>query len=65
MPRKVGGDMVLISVHLPRRVLVELDELVKAGLYPSRGEVVRTAIRDLLEKEHAALVNAEARRMRQ
>ena len=43
--------MVIISVHLPRRMIDELDELVKAGKYPSRSEAIRVAVRDLLLKE--------------
>ena len=55
MPRTVGGKakekMVLISVHLPKPMLEELDELVKKGVFPSRSEAIRIAIRDLLLRE--------------
>ena len=52
MPRtKSEEKMVLISVHIPRRMLEELDELAKSGLFPSRSEAIRVAVRDLLIKE--------------
>jgi Arc/MetJ-type ribon-helix-helix transcriptional regulator len=41
--------MVLVSVHLPRRVLEELDALVRSGVYPSRSEAVREALRRFIE----------------
>ena len=52
MPKKriTKESMILISVHLPRQMLEELDELVKKGVFPSRSEAVRVAIRDLILK---------------
>jgi len=43
--------MVLISVHIPKQMLDELDELVREGRFPNRSEAIRTAIRDLLLRE--------------
>lgn len=43
--------MSLISVHVPKRMLEELDELVRRGIYPNRSEAIRAAIRELLYKE--------------
>jgi Arc/MetJ-type ribon-helix-helix transcriptional regulator len=52
MPKTVGGkNTVLISVHIPKQMLEELNELVKRGAFPSRSEAIRVAIRDLLFKE--------------
>jgi Arc/MetJ-type ribon-helix-helix transcriptional regulator len=45
--------MVLISVHLPKQTLEELDELVRQGVFPSRSEAIRIAIRDLLYRENS------------
>ena len=48
MPRKnAQNNMALISVHVPSQMLKELDELVKRGVFPSRSEAIRVAIRDL------------------
>jgi len=53
MPPKVKSEekMILISLHLPRRMLEEIDELVRRGVFPSRSEAIRVAIRDLLLTE--------------
>jgi len=52
MPRPVSGrKMMLISVHIPVQMLQELDDLVKTGVYPSRSEAIRVAIRDLILRE--------------
>ncbi len=52
MPKTVSErKMVLISVHLPAQMLQELDNLVKTGVYPSRSEAIRIAIRDLILRE--------------
>lgn len=42
--------MILISFHVPRSYVETLDDLVKMGLYPSRSEAVRAALRELLSK---------------
>ena len=53
MPKtKAKEKMVLISVHIPKQMLEELDELVKKGAFPSRSEAIRIAIRDLLLREN-------------
>lgn len=54
MPKtKSEEKMVLISVHIPRQMLEELDDLVRSGIFPSRSEAIRVAIRDLLIRERA------------
>jgi len=51
VPRKrVRVEMVLISIHLPKEVLREIDELVLKGRYPSRAELIRIAVRDMLNE---------------
>jgi len=46
-----NGIMNLISVKIPETFLEGLDDLVRLGVYPSRSEAIRVAIRDLLRKE--------------
>lgn len=54
MPRtKSEEKMVLISVHVPKQMLEDLDELVRSGVFPSRSEAIRVAIRDLIIRERA------------
>jgi Arc/MetJ-type ribon-helix-helix transcriptional regulator len=43
--------MRLIAVHLPDRIVSDIEELVNKGLYPNRSEAIRIAIRDLLKRE--------------
>ena len=43
--------MRLIAVHLPDKLLDDIQELVAKGLYPNRSEAIRIAIRDLLKQE--------------
>ena len=53
MPRMVSEDkMILISVHMPKQILQELDELVRQGKFPSRSEAIRVAVRDLILREN-------------
>ncbi len=52
MPRtKSKEKMILISVHIPEQLLSEVDELVRRGMFPSRSEAIRAAIRSLLYGE--------------
>lgn len=58
--RREHEKMVLISFHLPKSMLDELDELVKMGKFPNRSEAIRVAIRDLILREK----EAEKKRLR-
>ena len=52
MPRTKApkGSMVIITVHLPKEILREIDELVSKDKYPSRAELIRAAVRDMLDE---------------
>lgn len=43
--------MKLISFKGPRKQIEALDELVRLGIYASRSEAIRVAIRDLIRAE--------------
>lgn len=43
--------MKIVTVKLPEAYLEGIDMLVDAGIYTSRSEAIRVAIRDLLKKE--------------
>ncbi|MHA1481590.1 MAG: ribbon-helix-helix domain-containing protein [Candidatus Thorarchaeota archaeon] len=43
--------MRLIAVHLPEKLLADIQRLVEKGHYPNRSEAIRIAIRDLLKQE--------------
>jgi antitoxin ParD1/3/4 len=41
----------LVTVKMPEIYVKGIDELVKAGRYSSRSEVIRIAVRELLKRE--------------
>jgi Arc/MetJ-type ribon-helix-helix transcriptional regulator len=43
--------MRLIAVHLPEKIVEDIQRLVDKGHYPNRSEAIRNAIRDLLKRE--------------
>lgn len=43
--------MRTVTVYLPEEFLNGLNELVRRKYYPSRSEIIRAAIRDLLKEE--------------
>jgi Arc/MetJ-type ribon-helix-helix transcriptional regulator len=50
MPQKdPNNKMVLISVHVPKKILDTIDDLVKHGILSSRSEAIRMALVVLLE----------------
>ena len=51
MPKKNGNEkMIIISVHVPPRMLEMLDRLVEAGYYANRSEAIRAALSEFLAK---------------
>jgi hypothetical protein len=49
-PPRPQGRAGPVPAHVPREMLEALDELVRRGVYRSRSEAVRAAVRELLEK---------------
>lgn len=43
--------MKMITVHLPEAYLEAIEELIRDRYYPSRSEVIRAAVRDLIKRE--------------
>jgi antitoxin ParD1/3/4 len=54
------AKMKIISVQLPHGLIKAMDKLVEQGIYPSRSEVIRSAIRELLKKEMYAVESEES-----
>lgn len=46
---------VVLPLRLPTKLLEEIDYLVKAGLYESRSEALRDAVRRLIESRRLLL----------
>ena len=47
----MGGSLGKVKVALTQTLLEGVDMLVSSGLYTSRGEVVREAVRRLIRRE--------------
>jgi len=45
--------MITLTVKIPERYLREIDKLVEEGLFTSRSEAVRYALRELIKRETA------------
>jgi len=43
--------MRMITLHLPKPYIEDLDKLVNENFYPNRAEAIRAAVRDLLVEE--------------
>ncbi|MGB9730140.1 MAG: ribbon-helix-helix domain-containing protein [Thermoprotei archaeon] len=43
--------MITLTLKIPEQYIKELDELVKQGIFTSRSEAVRFALRELIRKE--------------
>jgi len=41
----------LVTVKLPEKLVTDVDELVKAGIYHNRSDAIRVAVRDMLKRE--------------
>jgi len=50
-----------VELELPDQVAAELDELVKAGLYPDAQEAVRRALSEFLRR-HASILSEKHQR---
>jgi Arc/MetJ-type ribon-helix-helix transcriptional regulator len=46
-----GDELKLITLYVPETYLKALDQLVGERFYPNRAEVIRVAIRDLINDE--------------
>jgi len=55
MPKSINNEkMEVVSIHIPKQMLEQLDQMVKLGIYPSRSEAIRAAVREFL-KDAAAV----------
>jgi len=48
-------DTITLPLRLPKKLLSEIDLLVKAGLYETRSEAIRDSIRRLIEAKKLLL----------
>lgn len=48
---RLAVSLRLVTVKLPEKLIDDVDQLVKAGIYHSRSDAIRAAVRDLLRRE--------------
>jgi Arc/MetJ-type ribon-helix-helix transcriptional regulator len=41
----------LVTVKLPEKLVTDVDQLVRAGIYHNRSDAIRDAVRDLLKRQ--------------
>jgi len=47
------GKMQIVTINVPTKWLDVFVKLTEAGLFPSRSEAIRSAIRDFMDKQYA------------
>lgn len=49
-----NSDMETVPAKLTRRIVLEMEELIKEGWYANKSELVRDAVRNLIKKQKVA-----------
>ncbi len=48
------GNMETVPAKLTKRIIAEMEELIKQGWYANKSELIRDAIRELVKKQKIA-----------
>lgn len=51
MENKKNSDMETVPTKLTRRIVAEMEEMIKQGWYANKSELIRDAIRELIKKQ--------------
>lgn len=46
-----NSDMETVPAKLTKRIVIEMEELIKQGWYANKSELIRDAIRELIKKQ--------------
>ena len=46
-----NSDMETVPAKLTKRIIIEMEELIKQGWYANKSELIRNAIRELIKKQ--------------
>ena len=52
------SDLEMVPSKLTKRLMLDAEELIKEGLYPSKSELIRDAVRQLISKAKAERLEA-------
>ena len=51
MENKKNSEMETVPAKLTRRIVMEMEEVIKQGWYANKSELIRDAIRELIKKQ--------------
>jgi putative addiction module CopG family antidote len=54
MEKQNNSDMETVPAKLTKRIVIEMEELIKQGWYANKSELVRDAVRELIKKQKVA-----------
>ncbi|MEK6924647.1 MAG: ribbon-helix-helix domain-containing protein [Nanoarchaeota archaeon] len=52
------SDMETVPTKLTKRIITEMEEIIKQGWYANRSELIRDAVRDLVKKQKITLLES-------
>lgn len=56
-----NSDMETVPAKLTKRIITEMEELIKQGWYANKSELIRNAIRELIKKQKVAQLESAIR----
>lgn len=54
-----ASEMETIPAKLTKRIVIEMEELIKQGWYANKSELIRNAIRELVKKQKVAQLESD------
>jgi len=51
MVEQISSNMETVPAKLTRRIVLEMESLIKQGWYANKSELIRDAIRELIKKQ--------------
>ncbi|MFX0136723.1 MAG: ribbon-helix-helix domain-containing protein [Candidatus Hodarchaeota archaeon] len=61
MKTGIGMKLIQTSITLPLKYINLIEELVKKGKFPSKGEIIRVAIRRAIKRDKKRMLLLEKR----
>lgn len=49
-----NNEMEMVPAKMTKRIITEMNELVKQGWYANKSELIRNAVRELIKKQKVA-----------
>ncbi len=56
-----NSDMETVPAKLTKRIITEMEELIKQGWYANKSELIRNAIRELIKKQKVVQLESAIR----